>query len=143
MVIHFRVDFEIADNRANNLVVGPVSLVENLEFPLEDGKQFARCSRVPPQRSLAQRAEPVEQFRLGDGGAEDEFLALLGKLTITTPNEFTSAAAALDPLIPGDRLPLVQELEQGIQLPSNTPTALARMPSHTESLIASVSPMAA
>ena len=40
MVIHFRVDFEIADNRANNLVVGAVSPVENLKFPLEDGKQL-------------------------------------------------------------------------------------------------------
>jgi hypothetical protein len=39
MVIHLRVDFEIADNRANNLVIGAVSPVENLEFPLEDGKQ--------------------------------------------------------------------------------------------------------
>src|ERR1700730_8115821 len=39
MVIHFGVDFEIADNRANNLVVGAVSAVENLKFPLEDGKQ--------------------------------------------------------------------------------------------------------
>jgi hypothetical protein len=56
-------------------------------------------------------------------GSEDEFLAILGKLMVTTPNEFTSVSAALNPLVPGDRLPLVQELEQGIQLPSNTPTA--------------------
>jgi len=40
MVIHLRVDFEIADNRANNLVVRAVSAVENLKFPLEDGKQL-------------------------------------------------------------------------------------------------------
>jgi hypothetical protein len=40
MMIHFRVDLEIADNRANNLVVGAVSPVENLEFPLKDGKQL-------------------------------------------------------------------------------------------------------
>ena len=56
-------------------------------------------------------------------GSEDEFLTTLSKLKITTPNEFTSAATALDPLTPGDRLPLVQELEGGVQLPSNTPTA--------------------
>jgi hypothetical protein len=56
-------------------------------------------------------------------GSEDEFLTMLSKLKITTPNEFTSAAAALDPLSPGDRLPLVQQLETGLQLPSNTPTA--------------------
>jgi len=30
MVIHFRVDFEIADNCADDLVVGAVSPVENL-----------------------------------------------------------------------------------------------------------------
>ena len=55
-------------------------------------------------------------------GSENEFLAMLSKLKVTTPNEFTSAAAALDPLVPGDRLQLVQELESGVQLPSNTPT---------------------
>jgi hypothetical protein len=45
MVIHFRVDFEIGDNRANNLVVGAVSQVENLKFPLEDGElSILRCS---------------------------------------------------------------------------------------------------
>jgi hypothetical protein len=46
MVIDFRVDFEIADNRTNNLVVGAVSPVENLKLPLEDGKQLfkLRCS---------------------------------------------------------------------------------------------------
>lgn len=56
-------------------------------------------------------------------GSEDEFLAMLSKLKITTPNEFTTAAVALDPLLPGDHLPLVQQLEDGLQLPSNTPTA--------------------
>jgi hypothetical protein len=46
MVIHFRVDFEIADNRANNLVVGAVSAVENLKFPLEDGKQLLNIAML-------------------------------------------------------------------------------------------------
>jgi hypothetical protein len=46
MVIHFRVDFEIADNRANNLVVGAVSPVENLKFPLEDGKQLLNIAML-------------------------------------------------------------------------------------------------
>ena len=39
-MIHFRVDFEIADNRANDLVVGAISPVENLKLPLEDDKQL-------------------------------------------------------------------------------------------------------
>src|SRR5450631_675953 len=46
MVIHFRVDFEIADNRANNLVVGAVSAVENLKFPLEDGEQLLNIAML-------------------------------------------------------------------------------------------------
>ena len=46
MVIHFRVDFEIADHRADNLVVGPVSPVENLKFPLEDGKQLLNVAML-------------------------------------------------------------------------------------------------
>jgi len=46
MVIDFRVDFEIADNRANNLVVGAVSQVKNLEFPLEDGKQLLNIAML-------------------------------------------------------------------------------------------------
>lgn len=46
MVIHFRVDFEIADNRANNLVVGTVSAVENFKFPLEDGKQLLNIAML-------------------------------------------------------------------------------------------------
>ena len=46
MVIHFRVDFEIADNCANNLVVGAVSPVENLKFPLEDGKQLLNIAML-------------------------------------------------------------------------------------------------
>src|SRR5947209_3340457 len=40
MVIHFRINFEIADNRANDLVVGTVSPIENLQFPLQDGEQL-------------------------------------------------------------------------------------------------------
>jgi len=46
MVLHFRVDFEIADNRANNLVVGAVSPVENLKFQLEDGKQLLNIAML-------------------------------------------------------------------------------------------------
>src|SRR6266702_5641472 len=39
MMMHFRVDLEIAENRANNLVVRVVSPAEYFEFPLEHGKQ--------------------------------------------------------------------------------------------------------
>jgi hypothetical protein len=46
MVIHVRVNFEIADNRANNLVVGAVSAVENLKFPLEDGEQLLNIAML-------------------------------------------------------------------------------------------------
>ena len=46
MVIHFRVDFEIAYNGANNLVVGAVSTVENLKFPLEDGEQLLNVAML-------------------------------------------------------------------------------------------------
>src|SRR6266700_1158873 len=49
MVIHLRVDFEIADNRANNLVVGAVSAVENLKFPLEDGEQLLNIAMLSGQ----------------------------------------------------------------------------------------------
>ena len=49
MVIHFRVGFEIADNRVNNLVVGAVSPVENLKFPLEDGKQLLNIAMLLAQ----------------------------------------------------------------------------------------------
>jgi len=46
MVIHFRVDFEVTDNRANNLVVGAVSPVENVKFPLENGKQLLNVAML-------------------------------------------------------------------------------------------------
>jgi hypothetical protein len=46
MVIHFRVDFEIADNRANNLVVGAASPVEDLKFPLQNGKQLLNIAML-------------------------------------------------------------------------------------------------
>jgi hypothetical protein len=46
MVIHFRVGLEIADNRANNLVVGTAPPVENLKFPLEDGKQLLNIAML-------------------------------------------------------------------------------------------------
>ena len=46
MVIYFQIDLEIADNRANNLVVGAVSPVENLKFPLEDGKQLLNIAML-------------------------------------------------------------------------------------------------
>jgi hypothetical protein len=46
MVIHFRVGFEIADNRVNNLVVGAVPAVENLKFPLEDGEQLLNIAML-------------------------------------------------------------------------------------------------
>jgi hypothetical protein len=46
MVIHLRVDLEIADHRANNLVVGTVSAVEYLKFPLKDAEQLLNISML-------------------------------------------------------------------------------------------------
>jgi hypothetical protein len=40
MMINFWVDFEVTDNRVNDLVVSTVPAVEYLEFPLEDGQQL-------------------------------------------------------------------------------------------------------
>jgi hypothetical protein len=40
MVVNLRVKFEVADNRADNLIVGAVAPIENLKFPLKDGEQF-------------------------------------------------------------------------------------------------------
>jgi hypothetical protein len=40
MMVHLGVDFKIADDRANDLVVGTPSAIENLQFALEDGEQF-------------------------------------------------------------------------------------------------------
>src|SRR5450631_2425269 len=64
MVIHFRVDFEIADNRANNLVVGAVSRIENLKFPIEDGKQLLNIAMLLGQalndHGSAPHSEPQE-----------------------------------------------------------------------------------
>ena len=39
MMVRLRVNLKIADNRANNLIVGTVPAVENLQFALEDSKQ--------------------------------------------------------------------------------------------------------
>jgi hypothetical protein len=46
MVIDCRVDFEIANNRTNNLVVGAISPVENVKLPLEDGKQLLNIAML-------------------------------------------------------------------------------------------------
>jgi hypothetical protein len=40
MMINFWVDFEVTDNRVNDLIVSTVAPAENLEFPLKDGKQL-------------------------------------------------------------------------------------------------------
>jgi hypothetical protein len=40
MVINFRVDLKIAEDRANNFVVGAISSVEHLQLPLKDGEQL-------------------------------------------------------------------------------------------------------
>jgi hypothetical protein len=45
-MVYLGVNFEIANNRANNLVVGAVSPVENLKFPLEDGKQLLNIAML-------------------------------------------------------------------------------------------------
>jgi hypothetical protein len=75
MVIHFRVGFEIADNRANNLVVGAVSPVENLKFPLEDGKQPLNIAMLLGQALNARRSPDV-----------------VNKLCYSKPNMWTSAS---------------------------------------------------
>lgn len=46
MMINFRVDFEIADNRTNDFVVGAVSAVENLKLALEDGEQLLNIAML-------------------------------------------------------------------------------------------------
>ena len=40
MVVDLRVNFEITDSRANNLVVGAIPAVENLKLPFEDRQQL-------------------------------------------------------------------------------------------------------
>lgn len=59
----------------------------------------------------------------GEGlSGEDELLTLVHALQLADPGTFAAAAAPdVDVLLPGDRLPLVQELEQGVLLPANTP----------------------
>jgi hypothetical protein len=49
MVIHFRVDLEIADDRANDLVIGAVSTIENLKFPLKDSEQLLNIAMLSGQ----------------------------------------------------------------------------------------------
>ena len=45
MVVNLRVKFEVANSRANNLIVGAVAAVENLKFPLKDSSfSILRCS---------------------------------------------------------------------------------------------------
>ena len=40
MVVYLRVNFEITDSRANNLIVRAIPAVENLKLPLEDRYQL-------------------------------------------------------------------------------------------------------
>src|SRR5438132_1955552 len=40
VVVNLRVKFEVANNRADNLIIGAVAAVENLKLPLKDGEQF-------------------------------------------------------------------------------------------------------
>jgi len=56
MVVNLRVKFEVADNRADNLIVGAVAPIENLKFPLKDGEQFAYGD------SRADLTEPSDTF---------------------------------------------------------------------------------
>jgi hypothetical protein len=46
MVVNLRVKFEVANNRSNNLVVGAVSAVENLKFPLKDSEQLLNITML-------------------------------------------------------------------------------------------------
>jgi hypothetical protein len=52
MVVNLRVKFEVANNRANNLIVGAVAAVENLKFPLEDGEQPLNIAMLWDKRSI-------------------------------------------------------------------------------------------
>lgn len=54
--------------------------------------------------------------------SEDDFVALLSKLHLVDGTQFASQAAPLRPLLPGDHLDIIQQLERGISLPANTPT---------------------
>src|SRR5271167_3792230 len=40
MVVNFRVDFKIADNRANHFVVGTSTAIKNIKFMFEDIEQL-------------------------------------------------------------------------------------------------------
>jgi len=46
MVVNLRVKFEVANNRANNLIVGAVAAVENLKFPLKDSEQLLNIAML-------------------------------------------------------------------------------------------------
>jgi hypothetical protein len=47
MMVHLRVNFKIAYNRANNLVIRPISPVENLQLALEDDEQPLNVAMFP------------------------------------------------------------------------------------------------
>src|SRR5215831_14911853 len=49
MVVHLRVDFEIADDRANDLIIGASPTVKNVEFVLEDNEQPLDVAMFPGQ----------------------------------------------------------------------------------------------
>jgi hypothetical protein len=55
-------------------------------------------------------------------GSEGEFLAMLSSMRLSDRTTFAAAGSALKPLMPGDHLDVVQQLEVGVQLPVNTPT---------------------
>jgi hypothetical protein len=46
MVVNLRVKLEVANNRANNLIVGAVATVESLKFPLKDGEQLLNIAML-------------------------------------------------------------------------------------------------
>ena len=52
MVVNLRVKFEVANNRANDLIVGAVAAVENLKFPLKDGEQLFNIAMLLDKRSM-------------------------------------------------------------------------------------------
>lgn len=53
---------------------------------------------------------------------EKDFLDMLSNLHLVDETKFASQAAPLRPLLPGDHLDFIQQLESGVSLPANTPT---------------------
>ncbi len=50
MMVYLRVDFEIADNRSNNLIVGATAALKELKFPLKDSEEQINIAMLSAQK---------------------------------------------------------------------------------------------